>query len=162
MGVNGLCLDTLESYINTPISSRSIFIVFAMTFELTSESYCLEPDASYPFYITAKRYTPVKLSASRNSRGNPLTLILLHSVSFQKEIWEPALQDLFSHFSRKGSTEEDIEAWSIECPNHGYSAILNEKVLRHSDHKLISCESGFAFAPLSLKFRLQSDTSNLS
>ncbi len=47
-------------------------------------------DADYPFYITAKRYLPNAANPGIRDT-DAVTLILLHSTSFHKEIWEPTL-----------------------------------------------------------------------
>ncbi len=99
--------------------------------DLQSRSVILPPQRGYPFYVIAKRYTqlvsPVGIQDSDSS-----TLVLLHSTSFHKEIFEPTLSDLAALI-----TSPDVpgrvkikEAWAIECPNHGESAVLNEELLR--------------------------------
>lgn len=87
-----------------------------------SRAVVLDPDESYPLYITANCYTPA------NSNLVGLTLILLHSTSFHKEAWEPFIEDLFRLVEQSGKPLIR-EAWVIECPNHGRSAVLNEKLL---------------------------------
>lgn len=109
-----------------------------MTPELSSESFCLDPDHQYPYYITAKRYSLEGVNETRTRTKNPLTLILLHSIGFPKEIWEPTLRDLFALFLENGLA--DAEAWSIECPNHGSSAILNDDALRRLPREVTDCE----------------------
>ena len=95
-------------------------------------SVCLPPDDNYPFYITAKRYRSTDhASAKSGTRANtraPVTLLLMHSTSFHKEIYEPMLASLFSHASQDGAPHIR-EAWAVECPNHGASATLNAALL---------------------------------
>ena len=76
------------------------------------------------------------------------TLVLLHSTSFCKESWEPVLETLLCTLETsglglgaRGGVEEGTvrlraregvkvrEAWSIDCPNHGEAAVVNEVVL---------------------------------
>ena len=119
----------------------------------------LPPDNTYPFFVTAKRYThpasfahrrstdagtsgPSALalppassptaaptSASPSASAPPLTLLLLHSTSFCKEVYEPILRDLWARTAAKGDLPIR-EAWAVECPNHGESAVLNAETLR--------------------------------
>lgn len=89
------------------------------------------PDADYPFYIIANRYEHPHFPRDAHQRM-ALTLILMHSTSFHKEVLEPMLEDVF----RLTSDDTTIrEAWIIECPNHGESAILNESTLRQAEYE---------------------------
>lgn len=88
----------------------------------------LEPDESYPLFVTAKCYEPVHSGSVGKLSSDSLTLILLHSTSFHKETWEPFLEDLFDLVQKAGRPSIS-EAWAIECPNHGESASLNEELL---------------------------------
>lgn len=96
--------------------------------------YNLPPSDDYPFYITANRYVNPEwdhLNTQSSSNQDSLTLIVLHSTSFHKEIWEPTLSDLVELINGKSRNTnrnrivniQDI--WAIECPNHGASAELN-------------------------------------
>ena len=60
-----------------------------------------------------------------------LTLIFAHGTGFHKEHWEPTLEHLYEYFGdyKYKSTVKIREAWSIECPNHGDAAVLNEEAL---------------------------------
>ena len=92
---------------------------------LEVESFCLPPDEGYPLYITAKRYRPPPTDKGRAVAGSEdaPTLIVLHSTSFHKEIWEPCLEAIFELSGARGQCFR--EAWAIESPNHGESAPLN-------------------------------------
>ncbi|PPR04917.1 hypothetical protein CVT24_007161 [Panaeolus cyanescens] len=69
------------------------------------ETITLPPDADSPLYIVAKRYWmpgtgiddagPSQSEMGRAIAAQALTLVFLHSTSFHKETWEPALEDLF-------------------------------------------------------------------
>ncbi|EJD00762.1 uncharacterized protein FOMMEDRAFT_157868 [Fomitiporia mediterranea MF3/22] len=102
-----------------------------------AESVILAPDDTYPFCITAKRYTlPVF-----EDREEALTLIFLHSTGFFKEIWEPTLEELLKCVA---SQRPAIirEVWAIECPNHGQSAVLNEATLQLPENQnRFSCKN---------------------
>lgn len=90
----------------------------------------LEPQPDYLLYITAKRYW---LPSFDEHEGDPnaITLIFLHATSFHKETWEPTIERLFNLAST--SRLKIREAWAVECPNHGQSAILNEKALQQPE-----------------------------
>lgn len=97
-----------------------------------SRAIVLDPDESYSLYVTAKCYTPA------NSNLEGMTLVLLHSTSFHKETWEPFIEDLFRLLERSNKAIVR-EAWVIECPNHGESAVLNEtRLLQPEFHN--NCE----------------------
>ncbi|KAJ2914575.1 hypothetical protein MD484_g5853, partial [Candolleomyces efflorescens] len=83
------------------------------------ETFVFDPRPSYPLLITANRYP-----FSENPGG--LTLVFAHGTGFHKEQWEPTIEDL----KKLDDTGIIREVWSIEAPNHGDSAILNEEVLR--------------------------------
>lgn len=102
-------------------------------------SYTIPPSSDYPYFTTAKRYywLPETDDCAQSDREG-YTLIVLHSTSFHKEIWEPVLQILYtliserSHLGRSGARNKTSntaniikETWAIECPNHGESAYLN-------------------------------------
>jgi len=92
------------------------------------EPYILQPTSEYPLFITAKRYWIPEFEGNA-SNPSAQTLIVLHSTSFHKESWEPALEDLFQLASQSGNKTVIREAWAIDCPNHGESATLNRRAL---------------------------------
>ena len=98
---------------------------------LAFEPYVVPPDSGYPFYITANRYLHPNFRPDVK-QGRPSTLLLMHSTSFHKEILEPTLADIFTLTSQCSHIRE---AWTIECPNHGQSAALNDTLLRRSDYE---------------------------
>lgn len=117
---------------------------------ILKESVVCPPHADYPFYITAKRYWLQAFEAFANDPDS-LTLVVLHSTSFHKEAWEPALEYLFRDVIQKAHNRVKIrEAWSIDCPNHGEAAVLNEKVLRDPKYAAY-CMSFLSLLP---QFRL--------
>ena len=89
-----------------------------------------DPRPNYPLLITANRYP-----FSENPGG--LTLVFAHGTGFHKEQWEPTIEDL----KKLDDTGIIREVWSIEAPNHGDSAILNEEVLRLGYTPI--CEYGY-------------------
>lgn len=50
-------------------------------------------------------------------------------MTLDKECWEPVLSKLFEMRTDFGTPLHVREAWSIDSPNHGESAILNEDIL---------------------------------
>ncbi|KAH8108809.1 Alpha/beta hydrolase fold-1, partial [Phellopilus nigrolimitatus] len=58
-----------------------------------------------------------------------------------KELYEPFLDDL-KNLQTKSTHSLSIvatEAWAIDCPNHGDSALLNEKKLVSNNNRFTSC-----------------------
>lgn len=114
-------------------------------------SYSIPPSSDHPFFITAKRYwlSECGLDSDSDSDADSRTLILLHSTSFHKEIWEPFMQDFYNLVLKKcfqdgigNRTKTGVvvrDAWAIECPNHGESAGLNLRVWSESPQKRTKC-----------------------
>lgn len=104
----------------------------------------LEPTSAYPLSITAKQYCyhiPNKVD-SHTQDPDTITLILLHGTSFHKETWEPTLMHIFDLAAKRNPNAGGVdirEAWAIECPNHGGSALLNEMALREGQDYHCSC-----------------------
>ncbi|KAF9040786.1 Alpha/Beta hydrolase protein [Panaeolus papilionaceus] len=122
------------------------------------EKVIVPPNDDIPLHIVAKRYWVPELNSTsgsgQSSAAQALTLIFLHSTSFHKETWEPALEDLFDRIisqtgpirgvhSGKNTSNGRVlvrEAWAIDCPNHGESAELNHRVLESPGFASVSCE----------------------
>lgn len=106
---------------------------------LSEPSFILEPSNAYPLYVTAKRYRPA--TAGDASHPGAITLILLHATSLHKETWEPTLKRVFNLATKDHHAGVNIrEAWAIECPNHGESAMLNETQLEHGRQHHCNCK----------------------
>lgn len=88
--------------------------------------YTFDPRPNYPLLITAKRYW------QPSSLLDPaaVTLVLTHGNGFHKEHWEPAIDELYSLFDEGKEIDKIREVWSIDAPNHGDAAVLNEETLR--------------------------------
>lgn len=92
---------------------------------LTHESYVFDPRPNYPLLTTAKRYW--RTNSLDSNDPDALTLVFVHATGFHKEIWEPTMEDIYLFAEAR---ELKIrEMWSIDAPNHGEAAILNEKSL---------------------------------
>ena len=104
---------------------------------MLSQSFTLEPQPDYSLYITAKRYWVPALESHADD-PDALTLIFLHATSFHKETWEPTMERLFYLASSRGSSLKIREAWALDCPNHGESAMLNERALQQPEF-LFNC-----------------------
>ncbi|KAF9530923.1 Alpha/Beta hydrolase protein [Crepidotus variabilis] len=119
---------------------------------MQTTSYIIPPSDDYPFYITANRYYTLQWEERSQTDSSALTLIILHSTSFHKEIWEPTLTDFIRLTTKAEDTSisEDQsykrcrtvnvrDIWAIECPNHGASAQLNLRVKSEPDSGNFSC-----------------------
>jgi hypothetical protein len=93
------------------------------------QSVTYKPRNGYPFYITAKRYCSQRLPKLGAGDADAVTLIVLHGTGFHKETWEPTLERVFD-LACGSNTVKIREAWAIDCPNHGASAVLNESILQ--------------------------------
>ncbi|KAJ7621153.1 alpha/beta-hydrolase [Roridomyces roridus] len=58
-----------------------------------------------------------------------IALVLTHCVGTNKEIWEPVIQRLYQLQSCARSGVVVVETWSMDSPNHGEAAAINEKAL---------------------------------
>lgn len=107
-----------------------------MSSYLEVQPFIFDPRPEYPYQLCIKRYTHRDLSADPADSG-AITLILTHGLGLHKEQWEPVLQDLFgllgtaNSIAIGGAKLKIREAWSIELPDCGESALLNEEVLNH-------------------------------
>ncbi|KZT01620.1 alpha/beta-hydrolase [Laetiporus sulphureus 93-53] len=99
---------------------------------LSSQSYVCDPRPDYPLLITAKCYWVPELASDA---PDALTLIVTHGTGYHKEQWEPTFEYLYEHLARAGNKAVRIrDIWSIDCPNHGDAAVLNEKTLQWGYH----------------------------
>jgi len=77
--------------------------------------------------MSAKRYYTT--DSTRTSNG--LTLLFGHCVGSHKEQWEPTIQHIFQ---RRHSQVH--EAWAVDWPTHGDSAVLNRELLETSPSRV--------------------------
>ncbi|KAF9475154.1 hypothetical protein BDN70DRAFT_884048 [Pholiota conissans] len=89
---------------------------------MKATTYTCDPRPAYKFQVTAVRYTPEYPAA------DGVTLVLAHGNATHKETYSAMLSFLFDLTDSTRQHPPLIrEAWSIECPNHGESAELNEQ-----------------------------------
>jgi pimeloyl-ACP methyl ester carboxylesterase len=97
---------------------------------LQSQSYVFDARPHYPLLVSVKRYW---VPGFESTDDDAVTLVLAHATSFHKELWEPFLQELYAQAAASSATGSPLvkirDAWAIDCPNHGESAMLNEETL---------------------------------
>lgn len=119
--------------------------------EIFSKNYTFDWRPKYPFLVTATRYTlPTSDSNSSPQPRSPpsfasegFTAICAHGTGFHKEQWEPTICHLF------GLQDHSVplrEVWTVDCPNHGQSYILNEKAIAEGGYRSI-CNTFHSFFP---------------
>ena len=96
-----------------------------------AHAVAVPPSAAYPLHVTAKCYRPAGRGAG-DDEPDALTFIFLHSAGFHKEMFEPTIEALFAAAAHSARPRVR-EAWAIECPTHGESAVLNEAILRRPE-----------------------------
>lgn len=112
-----------------------------MPVQLLYESYVCDARPYYPLLITAKRYwdsenvqgASTSAQAHGRAQDEALTLVCTHGVGFHKEHWEPTIQHLLELDAGSASSAQRRkvrEVWSIDAPNHGDAAVLNEETLK--------------------------------
>ncbi|KAJ7643228.1 Alpha/beta hydrolase fold-1 [Mycena rosella] len=94
---------------------------------LASKSYTFNPRPRYPLLLSVKRYWDP--SSPHLNDPDALTLVFTHGTGFHKELYEPTIAELYARLG--GAAGPKIrEVWSIDAPNHGDAAVLNEHALR--------------------------------
>ncbi|KAF5337468.1 hypothetical protein D9757_002417 [Collybiopsis confluens] len=97
-----------------------------MSIPLLSEAYVFDPRPYYPLLSTIKRFWHPSWTDSQDG----LTLIFAHGTGFHKEQWEPTIEDLLAIIDQQHANIKIREIWTIDAPNHGEAALLNEKTLQ--------------------------------
>lgn len=116
------------------------------SFIFTVDSFVLEN--SDRIRTSAKRYTPQLPDGGLNMpKGVQIIVLFAHALGFHKEHWEPVIKELFQEDHAAGSTIIK-EAWAIDCPDHGESAILNENELENRKRYISCYEYGDVFIRL--------------
>ncbi|RDB26981.1 Abhydrolase domain-containing protein mpaH [Hypsizygus marmoreus] len=94
-----------------------------------------EDPGSRPLKVAAKRY---RFPDRKSDNGPGVILLLVHGVGFNKETWEPFLEELGALQHASDACRTHIkEAWAFDCPNHGEAAVLNDKALFNSPTHLL-------------------------
>ncbi|KAF8581812.1 hypothetical protein K439DRAFT_1352898 [Ramaria rubella] len=107
---------------------------------LCFESHTFDWRPNFPLVVTAKRYWD-----PTSAREDGYTCILTHGTGFHGEQWEPTLNHLISQ--SKDSRDFPIrEAWSVDCPNHGEAAVINEKALLRGGFELVFPWTEYVYA----------------
>ncbi|EIM82654.1 uncharacterized protein STEHIDRAFT_170889 [Stereum hirsutum FP-91666 SS1] len=99
-----------------------------------------------PLRVEVARYLPGTPCCTRYADSTSMRsrILLTHAVGFSKELWEPIITRLFSlqdtdkFIRNKGPRVHIHEIWTVDCPNQGRSAALNDNVLLDGDHILTS------------------------
>ncbi|KAF5319886.1 hypothetical protein D9758_017851 [Tetrapyrgos nigripes] len=96
--------------------------------ELIKTIFKVDNRPADPLQVLATRYDPPPaLNCVR--RDNGYTLVFLHATGMHKETWEVTIERLYKlAASSQNFFIQDI--FSIECPNHGESAVLNQEALK--------------------------------
>ncbi|KAJ7320733.1 alpha/beta-hydrolase [Mycena albidolilacea] len=79
--------------------------------------------------LTFKRYRPLATSVSKHSGATRVALVFAHCVGTHKETWMPVIEYLYQLQSSASCSVIIDEAWSMDSPNHGEAAAINEKAL---------------------------------
>ncbi|KIP03755.1 hypothetical protein PHLGIDRAFT_121288 [Phlebiopsis gigantea 11061_1 CR5-6] len=103
------------------------------------------PSAAYPLHVTANCYRPGPPLAGSEDDPDALTFVFLHSAGFHKEMFEPTIDALFAAVAA-WPRPSVREAWAVECPTHGESAMLNEGILRQPEWDGKFCAEEYARA----------------
>ena len=97
---------------------------------LQSQSYVFDARPHYPLLVSVKRYWVPEFESKD---ADAATLVLAHATGFHKELWEPVLEEFYDQMAVSSGTNSPVpkirDAWAIDCPNHGESAVLNEETL---------------------------------
>ena len=103
-----------------------------------SKNYTFDPRPRFPFRLVVKRYWIGEpcLDADDHdtfskTREDVLTLVFMGGIGAHKEHCEPTIQRLFENQQATSrGTVRFRDMWSLDMPNQGDSAILNEEILR--------------------------------
>jgi len=109
---------------------------FTMSVGFYTKSHVFDPRPAYPLVSTVKRYW--KPDSPYLNDPEALTLVFAHGTGFHKEHWEPVIDDLQAILG-KGAKTRIREIWSIDCPNHGDAAHLNEDALKFGLQHVCGC-----------------------
>lgn len=107
-----------------------------MSVQLASDLHTFDPRPNSPFLISLVRYyirqrslTPQNAHLA-STDPDALTFVVAHGTGFHKEQHRPMLDDLFELLVEAKGKIKVRDVWVVDAPNHGDSAVLNEKLLR--------------------------------
>ncbi|TFK49390.1 alpha/beta-hydrolase [Heliocybe sulcata] len=104
--------------------------------DLHIDSFTFDARPSYPLLTTAKRYRHASFSPDD---PDAYTLVFAHATGAHKECWEPVIR-----YITQGGTGKVREVWSVDCPNHGDAAVLNEEELKVGYEPVFSWDTQYA------------------
>ncbi|KAJ7463440.1 alpha/beta-hydrolase [Mycena galericulata] len=79
--------------------------------------------------LAFKRYRPLATNGLKHSGATRVALVFAHCVGTHKETWVPVIEYLYQFQSSASCSVIIAEAWSMDSPNHGEAAAINEKAL---------------------------------
>jgi len=94
------------------------------------ERFVLDTGVNGNMKATMNRYRPS--NTTRHEKDAGYILLFAHGTGFHKELWEPTIEHLFEIDKTKRAHNEPtqiLEAWAVDCQNHGESAALNDDIL---------------------------------
>lgn len=100
----------------------------AMNGAFSCKSYVFDPRPSYPLLSAVKQYWIP--NSPHATDPDALTLVFTHGAGFHKEQWEATINDLQAILDKGEGKTKIREIWTIDAPNHGDSAVLNEETLK--------------------------------
>ena len=115
-----------------------------------SKSYTFDPRPLFPYRIVANRYWIEEFpyatdrDTSSKTREDVLTLVFMHGNGAHKELGGPMILRLFQNEqTAPRSSVRFHDMWSLDMPNQGDSAILNEETLRsgYDICKIVHCHN---------------------
>ncbi|KAL1941272.1 hypothetical protein VTO73DRAFT_7484 [Trametes versicolor] len=80
--------------------------------------------------FVAKRYTYSIRGPRPNGSSPTYILVFAHALGFHKECWEPTISLLLGLGLEPSSDESSpviSQMWTVDCPDHGESAMMNEE-----------------------------------
>ncbi|KZW02333.1 hypothetical protein EXIGLDRAFT_734477 [Exidia glandulosa HHB12029] len=85
-------------------------------------------DAAPNLKMAAKRYR-------NSSTGGKYVLVCAHATGMTKELWEPTISAVLALSKSNGVPIREV--WSVDWPNHGESAIINQAALKSYDQPIL-------------------------
>ncbi|KAF7356696.1 Alpha/beta-hydrolase [Mycena venus] len=79
--------------------------------------------------LTFKRYRPLPASGTKCPNATRVALVFVHCIGTHKETWAPVIEYLYQFQSSASCSVIIAEAWSMDLPNHGEAAAINQKIL---------------------------------